>query len=197
MTFERDITTPNLYGLADIICNYQKVTHSLFVRGQQKAVDADYVLSLLKPKFSEDGSSRRVEEEQMMDYFQDFLMGLEDEKVGGDLEALALAYATGDDNDETVKPIHNVDENGDESESESFSIHAGYIIGGCFGMAIRCEALGIGSCNLSVNVPFDHDCKNRNPHHTICFPVVGACGRDISLPVSHSESDSSYGDDSL
>ena len=65
----------NLYGLADIICNYPHVTHSLFVRGQQKAVDADYVLSLLKPKSSEEGSSRRVEEEQMMDYFQDFLMG--------------------------------------------------------------------------------------------------------------------------
>ena len=120
MTFERDITTLNLYGLADIICNYLQVTHSLFVRGQQKAVDADYVFSLLKPKFSEDGSSRRVEKEQMTDYFQDFLMGLEDEKVGGDAEA--LAYATGDDNDETVKPIHNADENGDESESESFSI---------------------------------------------------------------------------
>ena len=179
----------NLYGLADIICHYPHVTHSLFVRGQQKAVDADYVLSLLKPKFSEDGSSRRVEEEQMMDYFQDFLMRLEDEKVDGDSEG--LAYAARDDNDETVKPIDNADENGDESESESFSIQD-ISPRGVLGWLSGVKHRELGGCNRSINVSFNHDCKNRNPHHTICFPVVGACGRDISLPVSHVNSSASF-----
>ena len=48
----------NLYGVADIVSNYPNVTYSLFVRDQQKTVDADYVLSLLKPEFSDEGSRR-------------------------------------------------------------------------------------------------------------------------------------------
>ena len=143
---------------------------------------------MLKPKFSENGSSRRVEEEQMMDYFQDFLMGLEDKKVDGDSEA--LAYAARDDNDETFKPMDNgADENGDESQSESFSnqdISPRGVLGWLSGVKHR----ELGSCNRSINVSFDHDCKN--PHHTICFSVVGACGRDISLPVSHMNSSASF-----
>ncbi len=60
----------NLYGLADMIHEHSQIMYSLFVSGQQKAVDADNVLSLLKPEFSEEGSSRRVDEEYMMDYFK-------------------------------------------------------------------------------------------------------------------------------
>ena len=125
----------------------------------------------------------------MMDYFQDFLMGLEDEKVEGDSEA--LEYAARDDNDETVKPIDNADENGDESESESFSIQD-ISPGGVLGWLSGVKHRELGGCNRSINVSFDHDFKNRNPHHTICFPVVGACGRDISLPVSHMNSSASF-----
>ena len=39
--------------------------------------------------------------------------------------------------------------------------------------------------NLVVTVYFDHDCKARAPKHTICYPVVGACGKTISFPVKH------------
>ncbi len=79
-----------------MIHEHSQIMYSLFVSGQQKAVYADYVLSLLKPEFSEKGSSRRVDKEYMMDYFQDFVMGLEDKNVNGDSEA--LAWAAGDGN---------------------------------------------------------------------------------------------------
>ena len=28
---------------------------------------------------------------------------------------------------------------------------------------------------LTIIVNFDHDCLDRNPQHTICFPRVAAC----------------------
>ena len=38
---------------------------------------------------------------------------------------------------------------------------------------------------VEITVDFDHECLNRNPDHKICFPIVGACGKNILLPVSH------------
>ena len=113
-------------------------------------------------------------------------MGLEDKKVDGDSEALAYAAR---DNDETFKPIDNADENGDETESESFRIQD-ISPRGVLGWLSGVKHQELGSCNRSINVSFDHDCKN--PHHTICFSVVGACGRDISLPVAHMNSSASF-----
>lgn len=37
----------------------------------------------------------------------------------------------------------------------------------------------------TITVHFDHECLKRNPKHTICYPLVGACGRDLTLPVAH------------
>ena len=38
---------------------------------------------------------------------------------------------------------------------------------------------------LSVKVNFNLDCKERNPQHTICFPQVEACSRELTFPVAH------------
>ena len=38
---------------------------------------------------------------------------------------------------------------------------------------------------VEITVDFDHECLNRDPDHKICFPIVGACGKNILLPVSH------------
>ena len=32
---------------------------------------------------------------------------------------------------------------------------------------------------------FDHECKERNPKHTICFPQVGAHSREVTFPVAN------------
>ena len=38
---------------------------------------------------------------------------------------------------------------------------------------------------LDITVNFDHDCLTRNESHNICFPIVGVCGRVVTLPVAH------------
>lgn len=38
---------------------------------------------------------------------------------------------------------------------------------------------------LPIAVRFNHDCMENNPSHTICFPIVGACAKEITLPVAH------------
>ncbi|XP_077091356.1 G2/M phase-specific E3 ubiquitin-protein ligase-like [Siphateles boraxobius] len=32
---------------------------------------------------------------------------------------------------------------------------------------------------------FDHDCQERMPQHTICYPIVSACTQTITFPVAH------------
>lgn len=38
---------------------------------------------------------------------------------------------------------------------------------------------------FAMTVRFDQDCKERKPNHTICFPQVGACSREITFPVEY------------
>ncbi|CAB4028859.1 Hypothetical predicted protein [Paramuricea clavata] len=65
-----------------------------FVMGQAQQVDANFVFSLMKPRYSVDGSTRKKIEERVMDNFQDFLNSLEDndEKVSGYSEAVSWNY---------------------------------------------------------------------------------------------------------
>ena len=45
---------------------------------------------------------------------------------------------------------------------------------------------------LTIYVKFDHECLVRQPDHTLCFPQVGACGRELILPVSHMKDEESF-----
>lgn len=182
----------NLYGLTDIIRNYPQVTRSLFVRGQDNEVDADYLVSLLKAELSEEGSNRRVVEEAMMDYFQDFLMGTEDERVTGYTEALVWASNKCGNNNESDG---SVDDEGDEGSC--VSMRDGFITpditpAGVLGWLTGAKHREISSADLSIMVKFDHDCLTRNPKHSLCFPVVGACGRTIIFPVMHMNTQESF-----
>lgn len=38
---------------------------------------------------------------------------------------------------------------------------------------------------FTVGVYFNHDCLKQNPDHRVCFPIVGACGKQITFPVAH------------
>ena len=78
-----------LYGLADIVSKYPAAARSVFVLDEQRNVNADYLLSVLKPQNSPNETSRRPREENIMDYFQDFILSLEDGKVVGYSEAVA------------------------------------------------------------------------------------------------------------
>ena len=34
--------------------------------------------------------------------------------------------------------------------------------------------------------------RQSNPKHSLCFPIVGACGRELNIPVAHVASDEKF-----
>ena len=170
----------HLYGLSDVISRYPALTRSLFVMGQQQKVDANYLFSFMAPEFSPQGSSRRHNEENIMDYVQDLFLSLEDDQITGYTEAIAS-------NVEEELDVPDRSPTGEHRESETFSTQdltpAG-VLGSLAGQKHR----EIRKTDRGITVQFDHECRKRNPNHKWCFPHVGACGRTITFPVSHLES---------
>ena len=154
-----------------------------FVMGQAQPVDANFVFSLMKPRYSVDGSTRKEIEERVMDNFQDFLNSLEDndEKVSGYSEAVSWNYVE----------IEESSEPSAEQTNEEFQV-AEITVPGMLGWLTGQRHRPINGDPLSIYVNFDHDCLVRQPNHTICFPCVGACGRGLILPVSHMEEEESF-----
>ena len=86
-----------LCGVLEAVRAHPEIAKELFVRGNESyAVDANYVYSLMSPEYSEEGTSKRVLEDSVLDQFQDFLMTLEDESACGYTEAIAWedSYST-------------------------------------------------------------------------------------------------------
>ena len=120
----------------------------------------------------------------MMDYFQDFMMGIEENNVNGDSEA--LAWAAGDNNENNS----NDDKNDEEIEKSSMQdISPAGVLGWL--AAAKHQELG-SSSNRSIQILFDPDCMDRNPNHTLCFLTIGACGCAVTLPVFHTNSSASF-----
>lgn len=94
----------DMYGLADIVTNQPKVSQPFFVKEQVQNVDANYLLSLIKPEFSPVGSTRRGLEEMLMDNFQDFLMALDEGAITRYDRPIAWNY-TDDHLDNILKEV--------------------------------------------------------------------------------------------
>ena len=162
----------NLYDLPTFFTSSANVCKDLFVIGQSKAVDANFVVSCMKPCYSETGSSRRAVEEMLVDNFQDLLISLEDEHVTGHTEALAW-------NDGTDS-IGNLE---DDTAERKILQSADLTPAGVFGWITGRKHVNGEKIEMIMN--FDHECMIRNENHSICFPVVGVCGKTITLPVAH------------
>ncbi|KAJ7349542.1 hypothetical protein OS493_038662 [Desmophyllum pertusum] len=81
-----------LFGVAEAIRRYPCACKSLFTRDSQSLhiIDANYLVSVLRPEYSPKGSTRQLVEESMMDSFQDFVYSLEDDNtISGFSEAMA------------------------------------------------------------------------------------------------------------
>ena len=166
------------HGLADIVRQKLEICKALFVMGHEKDVDANYVFSLMRPCYSLEGSTRKEVEESVMDSFQDFLISLEDEqKISGYTEALTWNYDDGEDRGSERQQS-------DKQPAEEFQT-ADVSVAGVLGWPAGQRHRPIDGDPLTVIVNFDHDCLDRNPKHTICFPRVAACGRELTLPVCH------------
>ena len=164
----------NLYDLPTFLASSPDVCKDLFVTGRNEAVDANFVVSCMKPCYSETGSSRRAIEEMLIDNFQDLLINLEDEQVTGHTEALAW-----DDGADSIGDLE--DETGERKVIQSADLTPA----GVFGWITGQKHVPLNGENIEMIINFDHECMIRNENHSICFPVVGACGKTITLPVAH------------
>ena len=160
-----------LFNVYDLIKDNTALCKDLFVPTTSGPVDADYVFSLLSPCYSAEGTSKRKLEEEVMDNFQDFLATVEDKNITGYTEALAWKE-------------NNVTDESDDNEAlkyQAVDVSPCGVLGWLTGQKHR----PVNGEQLSVKVHFNHDCLERNPQHTICFPQVGACSRELTFPVAH------------
>ena len=160
-----------LLGPADIIRKYPEACKEMFIMGSDD-VDANYLFSLMCPEYSEDGTTLKHIEESIMDLFQDFLFSLEDDKiVSGYTEAMSS------NDDDAVKA-------GISGDNEVFQA-ADLTPPGVMGWLTGQKHKPLNGELIAIQVKFDHNCLVRNPKHTRCFPQVGACGKVLTLPVTH------------
>ena len=169
------------YGLRSIIQTHPEACKPLFVQdvSSHDAVDANYLFSSLCPEYAPEGSTRREVEESMMDFLQDFLFHLEDDpnvNVSGYAEPLASCENTGIE----------------VAESHEELLLPDLTPAGVMGWLTGQKHKPITGEKLNITVKFDHDCAIRNPIHHICFPVVGACAKEITFPVAHMKTEKAF-----
>lgn len=166
-----------LCGVLAAVRAHAEIAKPLFVRGEEnRKVDANYLFSLMHPHYSSDGTSKRALEECIMDNLQDFLITLEDESICGYSEA--IAWAVDDPTEQVAGDAAATEEN---SQFQMADLTPAGVLGWLTGQ----QHIPLNGESLEVSVNFDHSCMMRNPNHTICFPIVGACGRVITFPVAH------------
>ena len=166
-----------VYDLANIISQSPQACRPLFVKGHLEKVDANYLLALMHPVYSAHGSSSRKQEEDIMDYFQDFLLSLEDGRVKGYSAAVTWNYSEdGSGSDST------------DAQPEEVFATADLSPEGVMGWLTGEKHRSVSGKESKITAYFDHDCKTRNPSHKICFPRASACGRSITFPTQHMSS---------
>ena len=161
-----------LFGLAEVIQKYPEACKEIFVMGSDD-VNANYLFSLMYPEYSEDGTMLKQIEESLMDHFQDFLFSLEDDKI---VSGYRVAMSSNDDDTDKTGPS--------EGGNEVFQA-AGLTPAGVMGWLTGQKHKPFNGEMIAIQVKFDHNCLVRNPKHTRCFPQVGACGKVLTLPVTH------------
>jgi hypothetical protein len=117
----------------------------------------------------------------MMDHLQDLLISFEDQEVT--TKAAPIACREGDDD--------GIDGEASQSTSgtaEEVLEEADLSVAGIMGWLTGQKHKHMFEKQPTINVHFDHECLQRNPSHTVCFPLVGACGKDLTLPVAHMKS---------
>ena len=161
------------YNIFSYLCEYKEQMRTLFLSENDKIneVSADFIFGSLSPMYSDKGSSNRVLEMKCVDNFQDFLNDLEDNDMKNTREE-QLAYNESNE-DEDI-------EEGNRQVSLAKLTPSG-ILGWLTGQRHK----NLDGEEMIIVLQFDHGCIKRNPHHTICYPIVQACSKTITLPVVH------------
>ena len=159
-----------LHGIAEALQQHPNILKPLFVKQDNvEKVEANYLVSVLVPLYSDSEPTKLVAEERVLDNLQDCIMGLEDGQVTGYSEAMTYE-------EEIVDAASEV-----ENEMRSIEMTPAGVLGWLTGQQHK----PLNGEQLQITVRFDHDCMERNPSHKICFPIVRACSKDITLPVIH------------
>ena len=111
----------------------------------------------------------------MMDDFQDLLLEMEQGKVA------PVSYVQEDKG--SGNEGYKVEETCSSVELELFGkveLTPAGVMGWLTGQKHRV----VNDDKIKIMVSFDHDCMAHNPNHTICFPVVRSCGREITFPAA-------------
>ena len=171
-----------LLGLGLILKSNSELLEPIFV-GQVEEVDANFLVASIKGKFPELGTNRRNIEEMIIDYLEDTIISLEDEEVAEETEQ--LAYLQTNDRDCSF------------GDGESYSNVIDWLkpemsAAGVFQWLTGQRHKPANGEKITVTVEFDHDCLERNPQHSICFPTVGSCRRVITIPVAHMNSTENF-----
>ena len=166
----------SLYGIDDLLSKAPGLCKSFFVQGLiQDTIDANYLFSCMQPDYSDHGSSRRALEERVVDNMQDFLNNIEDNTITGYSAPVAWNYDEEDASKE--KPS-------DDPPEEKFETPDVTVQGMMMWLTGQ-KHVPLNGRKMVIMIYFDHECKTRDPKHTICFPLVGACGMQITFPVAH------------
>ena len=160
----------HLHGIAEALQQHPSILKPLFVKQENdEKVDANYLVSILVPLYSDSEPTKLAAEERVLDNLQDCIMGLEDGHVTGYAEAITYEEEIEDATSEV------------ENEMRSIEMTPAGVLGWLTGQQHK----PVNGEQLQITVRFDHDCMERNPSHKICFPIVKACSKDITLPVIH------------
>ena len=178
----------NAYGLGDLISSYPDICKPFLLQEfhAETVPDGDYLFSLLKPKYSPESTTRRVLEESMMDHLQDLLISFEDREIPS--KAAVTAWNADDDNDDDLKGVDVEASQSISGTAEETLAEADLTVAGIMGWLTGQKHKPMFDEKPAITVHFDHECLQRNPLHTVCFPMIGACGRDLTLPVAHMKS---------
>lgn len=138
----------------------------------QDKVDGNYLFSCMQPQYSEAGKSRKALEEQVVDNFQDFLNNIEHSNVSGYAAPVAWNYQ--DDEEKKEAPDGLADEQFGTPE---------VCVPGVMSWLTGHSHKPLNGKKLVITILFDHDCKSKDRRCTIYFPLVGACGMQVTFPV--------------
>ena len=185
----------NVYGLGDPIQSYPEKCTPIFLGKykEQTVPDANYLYSLMMSTYSSVASSRLVIEESIMDFLYDNHQVFEDKIISGNAARVACRYTDYAGADRGTEQDGKGDEESKEKEDEEIFEQAELTIPAGMGWLTGQRHKHIfEQDNLTINVCFDHECLSRNPKHQICFPVVTACCRQITILVSRMNTTGSF-----
>lgn len=180
ITYLSDFAKGLHQNIYQMILKYPQICEDLFVENSKNLVDSNYILSHLQITYSNIGTNRRAVESQLITFFHDFLNDIEENCLPG-VEINEPINSIGNDDDS----ISNVEENSCPTTTvykpRVINLTVPDILSWLTGQSHK----PLCGDDFRITMVFDHECKIRNPSHTICFPVIAACARTVTFPVTH------------